>query len=347
MAPLVRWVRETGRYAAIQLQRRGIMGVSELRTTVHAGEDFVHLLTGLRRLDEAVGYLGLVEGDRIGHGLALGLDPVMWARRTERIVQTKEERLFDLLWELGCYANLQVEVHSARLVYLNSTVARLGRDMFERSISPEELSELVKLLHDEQELRQQGFPNRSVRSTLSTRHPGIKERGGQGLLQAFLRSTEVWQNGRALESISLNELKHELEALKRLQSALRHKITALGLTVEVTPSSNLMVADLGFLEEHPIWRLMPFQPVDDVPPLSVCIGSDDPLTFATNLPKEYQLLYDTVVLADQSHEVALDWLDKARAAGMAGRFTLSRSIVGYHRKFRPNLNQKSLPIKPP
>ena len=69
-----------------------------LRITVHAGEDFVHLLTGLRRLDDAIQHLGLEEGDRIGHGIALGLNPVTWFERTRQVVQTREERLFDLVW---------------------------------------------------------------------------------------------------------------------------------------------------------------------------------------------------------------------------------------------------------
>lgn len=108
-----------------------------------------------------------------------------------------------------------------------------------------------------------------------------------------------------------------------------------------------MVADLGSLEEHPIWRLMPFQPDDDIPPLSICIGSDDPLTFATNLPHEYQLLFDTIVCAGQSHKVALDWLDKAREAGMRGRFTLPRYLTRWPKKLAPGLLQGQRPIPPP
>ena len=290
MAPLIRWVRENGQYAAIKLRRSGKKEISEMRTTVHAGEDFVHLLTGLRRLDEAVRYLGLIEGDRIGHGLALGLDPAMWSRRTGQIVQTREERLFDLVWEWDCYANRGVEVETVRLAYLHSTITRLARNMFNRSLAPEDLIELVTGLQNEHELKNQGFPDRSSFRTSATGPMEGDETVPQILMQEYLRSTEVWRNGRALETISLDKLGHELRALHGLQHALRHKVGTLGLTVEVNPSSNLMIADLGYLERHPIWRLMPFQTVDDIPPLSVCIGSDDPLTFATNLPHEYQLL---------------------------------------------------------
>ena len=347
MAPLIRWVRETGECAAMKLRRRGIADIPPLRTTVHAGEDFVHLLTGLRRLDEAIRHLGLEEGDRIGHGLALGLDPAMWVKRTGRIVQTREERLFDLTWEWDCYANLGVDVESVRLAYLHSTITELARKIFDKTLAPEDLISLVKGLHNQHQLKIQGFPCRSGFRTLASTWSGGSASNSQILMQEFLRSTEVWWRGRVLETISLDDLGHELRALHRLQRALQHEVGKLGLTVEVNPSSNLMIADLGFLEEHPIWRLMPFQPIDDIPPISVCVGSDDPLTFATNLPHEYQLLFDTVVLAGQSHEVALGWLDKAREAGMRGRFTLPRSITRCPEKLVPSVFQDGLPIPPP
>ena len=250
MAPMIRWVREAGQYAFLKLRQRGLSKIPQLRTTIHAGEDFAHLLTGLRRLDEAVRYLGLEEGDRIGHGLALGVDPETWARRTERIVQTREERLLDLLWEWSCYARLEVEVNSARLAYLQSTIARLGNSIFEQSSTPEELSEFVRYLHDERELRSLGFPSRArVRTERRGSSDGERSKGKR-LLEEYLRSTEVWRNGRVLETIAWEGLEHELEALKGLQRALRGNLGKLGLIVEITPSSNLMVAEGA----SPVWR---------------------------------------------------------------------------------------------
>lgn len=45
-----------------------------LRVTYHVGEDFLDVCDGLRAVDEAVEFLELGNGDRIGHGLVLGLD---------------------------------------------------------------------------------------------------------------------------------------------------------------------------------------------------------------------------------------------------------------------------------
>ena len=222
MAPLIRWVRDAGRVGATSLKKQGRAEITPLRITVHAGEDFVHLLSGLRRLDDAIQYLRLEEGDRIGHGTALGLDPITWFERTGRVVQTLEERLFDLVWEWGCYANQGIAVGSARLPYLRSTIDRLSRKMFGGEQTPEDLVEFVRALHCERELRAQGFPDRSMSRTPETQRSSGGESKAQKLVGEYLRSTEVWRKGRALEPIGLNELdhQHELEALQSLQGAL-------------------------------------------------------------------------------------------------------------------------------
>src|SRR5262249_34907880 len=99
LMPLLDHVRRAGRVGSAALRQTLCRPVPPLRTTVHVGEDFVHLLSGLRRVDEALTYLDLGEGDRIGHGLALGVEPREWARRGGQLPLTCEERLFDLVWE--------------------------------------------------------------------------------------------------------------------------------------------------------------------------------------------------------------------------------------------------------
>ena len=349
VAPLVRWVREGGRAAAAALRDCGVTDIPPLRATIHAGEDFVHLLSGLRRLDEAIRHLDLEEGDRIGHAMALGLDPTTWFERVGRVVQTREERLFDLVWEWDLYARGRAEVGgSGRFAYLAGAISRLGREMFEDVYAPEELVHFVRLLHCERELRAAGFPDRPGHGSAgAVRLGGDGEDRPRTLLRKYLRSTEVWHKGRALKTIALRDLSHELDALRALQNALRRTVGTSGLAVEVNPSSNLLIGDLGRIDEHPIWRLRPVRRSDDIPPLSVCIGSDDPLTFATTLPQEYQLLFDTIVLSGGSHEEALGWLEQAREAGMRGRFTLPAHATRVPVGLRPGLARGRRPAPPP
>ena len=50
--------------------------------TYHAGEDYHHLISGIRAIHEAVVFLDLCNGNRIGHGTAVGIDPVLWLARS-------------------------------------------------------------------------------------------------------------------------------------------------------------------------------------------------------------------------------------------------------------------------
>lgn len=60
--------------------------------TFHVGEDFKDIITGMRNVVEAVLFLGLKKGDRIGHALALGLQHKQWAKKKRRVFTSKEEQ---------------------------------------------------------------------------------------------------------------------------------------------------------------------------------------------------------------------------------------------------------------
>jgi hypothetical protein len=355
MAPLVRWVREAGQQAAIQLRHRGEFSIPPLRTSLHAGEDFVHLLTGLRRLDDTVTYLHLEEGDRVGHAIALGVDPSIWCGRVGRVVLMREERLFDLIWEWNCYARHGISVASERLAYVRTEMVRLARSIFGRSYSPEDLMDFVDSLHREQDLRAEGYPDNPTLRSHNLRRQAERdvkegdqlEPDGRQLLRAYLGDEDVWRRGRIPETVDLRNIRHEQAALIQLQDGLRRKIGKLCLTIEVNPSSNLLVGDLGNFVGHPLWRLRPVVRTDAVYPLSVCVGSDDPLTFATTLPQEYQLLFDALIIMGRSHEEAIRWIDEARDAGMQSRFTLPSDIEQISQKLIPNLLGWERPDSPP
>ena len=60
--------------------------------TYHAGEDFFHVLSGLRAIFEAMEYLGLQAGDRIGHATAAGVDVRLWKENIgERLWMRRED----------------------------------------------------------------------------------------------------------------------------------------------------------------------------------------------------------------------------------------------------------------
>ncbi len=317
MQPLFRYLREAGAIASGWLRNIHGVEVRGLRTTAHVGEDFVHLLGGLRRVDEAVHYLSMGEGDRLGHALALGIDPESWAIRTGMVALPVEERWLDLAWEWSSYAHRHTECVSAqRSDYVEAELESLSARLFgdRHHLAAGQIARVIEALYDESRLQRAGFPM----GPPIGRNPDPID----SCLVRLLTDPDVFERGR---EIIIVDTAREGSALKELQNALRRRVGRIGIAVEVNPSSNLLIGDLTDLREHPIWRLDPPVGSSDVPPLSVCIGSDDPLTFATTLRQEYQLLADSLVMAGLSKEEARRWVNRVRECSLRMRFTLPLS----------------------
>ena len=119
----------------------------------------------------------------------------------------------------------------------------------------------------------------------------------------------------------------EAEALEYLQGSLRRKVARMGLTIEINPTSNLLIGDLGSLRQHPMWRLDPPTADVGIPPVAICVGSDDPLTFGSSLIEEYNVLYDGLMEAGLTDSEARQWLERVRRRGLEARFTLDPTKI--------------------
>ena len=70
-----------------------------LGMTYHVGEDFRHILSGLRAIDETILFLNARPGDRLGHALALGQDPLIWAEQNgHQALLPRQDWLDTLVW---------------------------------------------------------------------------------------------------------------------------------------------------------------------------------------------------------------------------------------------------------
>ena len=93
-APALRVLRES-RYPTEGIKYNRL---SKPFLTVHAGEDYSHLISGIRSIDEVVTFCNFRSGDRIGHGLALGVSPSKWATTQSMAYVTVGEHLDNLVW---------------------------------------------------------------------------------------------------------------------------------------------------------------------------------------------------------------------------------------------------------
>ncbi len=71
----------------------------QLGMTYHIGEDYMDVLDGLRAIDEAIYYLRLGNGSRLGHALALGEDIEEYYKiKKKKILISQQDYLDNLVW---------------------------------------------------------------------------------------------------------------------------------------------------------------------------------------------------------------------------------------------------------
>lgn len=84
--------------------------ISQLRVTYHVGEDFLDIADGLRAIDEAVNFLNLDCGDRLGHAIVLGIDVKDWYKsKNYCILISQQDYLDNLTWIYNRLIQFQIQ----------------------------------------------------------------------------------------------------------------------------------------------------------------------------------------------------------------------------------------------
>jgi hypothetical protein len=334
LAPLFRYlVNESARASIIEEEN----GIAPLKVTAHVGEDFRHLLEGMRRIYEHVHYVLNGVNGRLGHAIALGVEPQAWAESVGSVLIPAEVRLWDLVWEWRLYTKYRIKPEftaaapPGRIEILLNKVCELSEYIYGKDgYKIDELAEAHHVLHQflvppfthsyEVDGAYDTFLQaaRNIRNAHHEVHSALRV---SKLLEAYLDDEHTFKKGQTLVDIPL--LKDEIDALNAVQYALRRGIAQRGIVIEVNPSSNLLIGDLLDLRNHPILRLNPPVPEQNAPPpVAIALGSDDPLTFSTDLLQEYTLLHQAACAAGYPEHLVHEWLESIRRTGMDARFTL-------------------------
>lgn len=120
-------------------KNRSIMG------TYHVGEDFLDVTDGLRAIEEAVCFLNLRCGDRLGHALVLGIDVDEWyEKKSNRILVSKQDYLDNLVWlhaKIRKYALTECE---AALTYIERRFDEYFNEIYMQNLSREDYRNVVR-----------------------------------------------------------------------------------------------------------------------------------------------------------------------------------------------------------
>jgi adenosine deaminase len=325
-AETLRRVRRVSHHVASGRPR---MSLKPLRLTLHAGEEFAWLTSGLRAIAEPFRWELIERGDRIGHGIAITLDPVEWwgGKNGKEIHVKRIDRLLDLAF-LADYARRRTSAQDAwlrsevdrvlKVVSPNWSIDRAGCDSvdFVRKIWL-------------------ALGSRTTRTLLET--PRYGEEGGQlheRWLHAYLWNPSAQKRLHAAIPLRVDNRRWpwlggsrtECELLVKARARLLEEVVSWQVCIESNPTSNLVVGgldDMGAAQDA-----MHRRPTQKVPlkqdTLTWTISTDDPVTFSTNLADEYAYAWAGMVLRknrayDPSYARAL--LDEAAATSMRMRFT--------------------------
>lgn len=284
--------------------------------TFHAGEDFRHILSGIRRIDEAVEHLKFHAGDRIGHGIALGISPEEWRRENRCIIIPRIEALENYIWAYNILSQKYEDFNTSIIAYLEKRIYELSKDIY---LHTEGLN--VSVLID------------GYLKLFSKEEDNVcKEANLKGFC-SHVRDDEpiVWNSDklylarhcknfliRMNEPIHFEVTEQDIEIAKYLQKIVKYNISKAGIVIEINPTSNVSISNIDNLTENHIYSINNF--TYDASNIIACINSDDPSIFNTNVSNELAYVYYGLLEKKVSKEDALKWIDKLRENGISSSF---------------------------
>ncbi len=310
----------------------------KLGVTYHVGEDFRDLASGLRAVDEALTFLELQRGDRLGHALALGVDPdIHYATKNRTVLLSRQDRLDDLVWLLMRAKEFDVPIpHTLRLKMEQDAekllVAIYGTQRWRYSL--QEYWQAWYLRGDHPDSYRFGPPverNTWVKCgasqlqyeqfCLSHQHEAEQGRQVRQLADLYRRYQFGYaekKRGNQVQPVPITD--SYISFLREMQDRMLDKVLERGVVIECNPSSNVKIGTFGRYDRHPIFRFYDVNPANTRGrQLSVSINTDDLGVFDTSLEMEYALLAECMAAQPEpdgskrySEEVIYNYLDTLR-----------------------------------
>ena len=244
--------------------------------TYHAGEDFYHILTGLRAIYEAMMYLDLRPGDRIGHATASGVDVALWRGNIgEKMWMRIEDYLDDLVFAY----HLITESKDKELERLLPLIALRCQDysaqIYEKPYGMYELISAWKIRKED--------PLDNEMKFISTEEQIFRFRHSE--------------KGRGLGNKIINIDTYDIfgeQDLVRLQLLLLKKMHQQQIVIETLPTSNIIIGQHHDFKTYHVYNWYKWgKEGHEIPP--IVVGCDDAGIFATNIFNEYSHIYCILV----------------------------------------------------
>ncbi len=319
-----------------------------LRLSVHAGEDFNHIVTGMRKVHETVKFYHMGEKDRLGHALSIGLNPKKWAEKNLDIFVTKHEHLDNLVW-LHYQIN-EINGDFKFAAKMKPRYEKIALELF-KDIYGDDINATLDDMYKAWKLREycpfvmfsdNDFAKRDeyIEPNLfdSTKHPYYEV--AKQIYKKYHTCESVRKKGDKVLKVEYDNINRDgyhkyfitdddLDLIEAVQDRLIQKFCDKGIIIETNPSSNVYIAYIHTYDYHPIFRWNPIEDEDlengkrfnkfgiRTSRIKVCVNTDDPAIMPTTLRNEFDLL---IRVASEKHsknkENIENWCEKIRNLGI-------------------------------
>jgi adenosine deaminase len=307
----------------------------DLHKTYHVGEDFYDIIDGLRAIDEAILFLELKHGDRIGHGVALGVDPEKYYQVRRIISMPLQNALDNVAWILYYIQKENINISSSFYAQLNFSFNKFYNQLHHKISSGIEntASDLLtyvsswKLRSDNPECYRSEYDEKSNKQNFHVisdwenynfcsriRYNKI-EKNVYNLCRRYHFDYEL--KNTAQNSVEVEISNDYIQLVKQIQIVIRNLVLKKGVAVESNPSSNYLISNLDQPIDLPIFRLFPmYEAENDFIRINTSVNTDDQGVFYTSLVKEYTLLAEALQretnnngLRKYSDDKILNWIN--------------------------------------
>lgn len=325
-----------------------------IQVTYHVGEDFLDIADGLRAIDEAVHFLHLDRGDRLGHALALGVDPsVHYKYKQHRSVLCKQDLLDNLVWLLYRTQELDVPISPKLHSMLKAQADRYLSEIYGESMGSMNLVPRLYEYYCSMQLRGDA-PEMYSGTKL---HPFLEniscnaylkdDRGDlegyrnsstiQALCQCYHFDRKTREKGQQIQEFSITG--EYVELIRHVQDKLAEELAEKGIMIECNPTSNYLIGTFRRYDVHPIFRFNnvglirtdgSYEPSAQ---LSVSINTDDSGIFDTSLENEYAVIAASLERAEKdgrkkyAGNSVYSYLENVRKMGLDQSFQGPTSCV--------------------
>lgn len=297
--------------------------------TYHAGEDFFHIISGLRAIYEAVEFNELSRGDRIGHATATGICPDVWIRNVgDRLFMRQGDYLDDLLFTLHIIVLKDVDVLKGKIPLLINRIQELSYQIYQKSYSLRILESAwlsrrfcPSLLFAETKDEAQNLKTFDEYEwcEIKKQIPDSSHDERVELLRKYHSSTCRNEYNKIIE-IKTEELYNsdDIRLFQHLTLALLHEKE---IVIETLPTSNVRIGHHFNFDTYHLWNWLRWEKEGKaIPP--IVVGTDDTGIFATNIYNEYANIYCNLIAYNKvSHNEAMRIIEKLDRNGRIYKFT--------------------------